>query len=139
VFIEKQIEASIENLALIEQLLDDLYGQGLIPEAFFGNIIVASTEAYLNAVNHGSRSDSEKLVNVQIDCTSDFFEIIVQDQGEGFDWNALPDPTDPANLEKGNGRGIFIMKNLADEIRFEERGTKVVMRFEFAGQMETGA
>lgn len=137
--IEKQIKATIENLALIEQLLEDLYSGGSIPEESFGNIIVASTEAYLNAVNHGSKSDSSLQVDVRMECTSEYFEIMVKDQGEGFDWNSLPDPTDPANLEKGNGRGIFIMKNLSDEIRFEEKGARVVMRFYFASQMLSGA
>ena len=53
----------------------------------------------------------------------------VKDEGNGFDYDGLPDPTLPENLEKENGRGVFLMKNLADEITFSEEGKKVELIF----------
>lgn len=53
----------------------------------------------------------------------------VEDEGKGFDYNHLPDPTAPENIEKENGRGIFLMKQLADEVEFENNGTKVFIYF----------
>ena len=65
--------------------------------------------------------------------------VSIKDSGAGFDVDALPDPTDPKNLEKGNGRGIYIMKNLSDEIEFEEGGSKVTMGFLLKANASIGA
>lgn len=137
--IEKQISASLENLSVIEELLQDLHEEQMIPDEVFGNVMVACTEAMLNAVNHGSKGDAQKLVTCAIDRTENYLEVMFKDSGEGFDADALPDPTDPANLEKGNGRGIFIMKNLSDDISFDDGGSKVTMRFEFDTAQKVGA
>jgi serine/threonine-protein kinase RsbW len=53
----------------------------------------------------------------------------VKDEGPGFNYNDLPDPTNPENLEKPNGRGVFLMRNLADNVYFEENGSKVILEF----------
>ena len=60
---------------------------------------------------------------------ADRLSFSVQDEGEGFDHESLPDPTDPENLEKISGRGVFLMKHLADEVEFSENGTRVEMKF----------
>jgi len=54
---------------------------------------------------------------------------MVQDEGNGFNFQDLPDPTDPANIEKPNGRGVFLMRNLADEVTFSSDGRRVQLRF----------
>ena len=56
-------------------------------------------------------------------------KIIVEDEGLGFDYNNLPDPTSPENLEKPGGRGIFLMKNLSDEVNFKDSGRLVELVF----------
>lgn len=137
--IEKDIKASLENLSVLETVLETLYDDQQIPEEIFGNVIVACTEAMLNAVNHGSKGDASKSVKCVIERHKDGLEVMFQDSGEGFDVDALPDPTDPANIEKGNGRGIFIMRNLSDQIIFEDGGSKVTMRFEYANAEKVGA
>ena len=53
----------------------------------------------------------------------------IQDEGEGFDFNELKDPTAPENIEKPGGRGIFLIKHLSDDVKFEENGTKTVLSF----------
>lgn len=137
--IEQQINASLENLSIVEELLGSMYEEQQIPEEVFGNVMVACTEAMLNAVNHGSKGDAHKQVTCVIERTDNYLEVMFKDVGEGFDVEALPDPTDPANLEKGNGRGIFIMKNLSDEISFEDGGSRVTMRFDFDSAQKVGA
>jgi serine/threonine-protein kinase RsbW len=87
------------------------------------------TEAVNNAIHHGNRLDPDKKTKVEYDRTDSQIRFIVVDEGPGFDFTNLPDPTAPENLEKPNGRGIFLMKNLADEINFEDDGRKVELIF----------
>ena len=53
----------------------------------------------------------------------------VKDEGSGFNYDSLPDPTNPENIEKPNGRGVFLMRNLADKVSFEDNGSKVILDF----------
>jgi serine/threonine-protein kinase RsbW len=53
----------------------------------------------------------------------------IVDEGQGFDYNNLPDPTDPLNIDKVNGRGVFLMKHLADKVEFTGNGTEVLLSF----------
>ena len=54
---------------------------------------------------------------------------MIKDEGDGFEPDALPDPTDPANIEKPHGRGVFLMQQLSDEIEFEDDGRTVIIKF----------
>ena len=121
--------ASIEELSKVENAIDKLYEDGGLTDVNYGNVIVASTEAVLNAMNHGATMDSNQKVLFAIEITEKEIIVEVSDSGEGFDFLNLPDPTDPTNIEKGSGRGIFIMKNLSDSLEYENNGSKVVMKF----------
>ncbi|MEX2597481.1 MAG: ATP-binding protein [Salibacteraceae bacterium] len=137
--LSRKILAKVEELKVIESDLEDLYNDGSISEEVYGNVIVAVTEAFLNAVNHGSNMDETKLIDFVLTLEEKEIEVVIKDSGNGFDLGSLPDPTDPENIEKGSGRGIFIMKNLADEIEFEDKGSKVVMRFKQGKKQAVGA
>jgi serine/threonine-protein kinase RsbW len=100
---------------------------GLGEELAFG-IDMAVREAVTNAIVHGNHEDEAKKVEVTFNCLEHALEIEVKDQGEGFDPTAVPDPTDPANILKTSGRGIFLMKTFMDEVDWlarPEGGTKV--------------
>jgi len=120
---------SIEELSKVENAIDKLYEDGGLTDVNYGNVIVASTEAVLNAMNHGATMDSNQKVLFAIEITEKEIIVEVSDSGKGFDFLNLPDPTDPTNIEKGSGRGIFIMKNLSDSLEYENNGSKVVMKF----------
>ena len=121
--------ASIEELSKVENAIDKLYEDGGLTDVNYGNVIVASTEAVLNAMNHGATMDSNQKVLFAIEITEKEIIVEVSDSGKGFDFLNLPDPTDPTNIEKGSGRGIFIMKNLSDSLEDKNNGSKVVMKF----------
>ena len=92
------------------------------------DIEIALSEALENAIVHGNREDPDKLVYLTCRCTPDGeVSITVQDEGEGFDSGALPDPTAPENRLRTSGRGIYLMKALMDEIHFEKGGRVVHM------------
>jgi serine/threonine-protein kinase RsbW len=93
------------------------------------DIEMALREALANAIVHGNQEDPFKRVYVACRCTTDGeVSIEVQDEGQGFDSNAVPDPTIPENRLVKHGRGIYLMKTLMDEVHFEQSGALVYMR-----------
>lgn len=123
------ITSDINNLIEVENLIESLLDQGKISDAVYGNVIVALTEATLNGIKHGNKEDVSKTVSISCAITTDDISFIIEDEGAGFDYNNLPDPTDPENLEKVNGRGIFIISNLADKLEFEKNGARMLISF----------
>ena len=102
------------------------------------DIEIALREALENAVIHGNHQDPRKHVFVSWRCQAGVeVSIMVRDEGQGFDSNALPDPTAPGAIESSHGRGIYLMKALMDDVRFEDGGTIVHMRKK-SGNSETG-
>ena len=95
------------------------------------NIEVALHEALTNSVVHGNHEDPDKLVCITCRCSIDGeVSITVRDQGQGFDWRAIPDPTTQDNRLSTHGRGIYLMRALIDEVSFEEGGIVMNMRKE---------
>lgn len=92
-------------------------------------IELALREALVNAIIHGNRNDSQKRVYIDCRCTTDGeVSITVEDEGNGFEHDAVPDPTSPENRLGSNGRGIYLIRTLMDDVYFEEGGSVVHMR-----------
>ena len=104
---EISFESVAENIHIVENLIDEICETLDVNEEYYGNILISMTEAVNNAMVHGNKLDSQKkvLVTVKTDDTSIHFTI--SDEGPGFDYDNLPDPTAPENIEKPNGRGVF--------------------------------
>lgn len=124
-----ELESTIDSLKEVEKLVDQVCSDYKVNEDYYGNILIAVTEAVNNAIIHGNKQNPQKRFLVAFNPGEDQIIFSVSDQGEGFDFNNLPDPTDPENLEKPSGRGVFLMKNLADKIEFEDSGRKVNISF----------
>ncbi|MCZ4407717.1 ATP-binding protein [Cryomorphaceae bacterium 1068] len=118
-----------ENITIIERLVDDLCEKYHIQEEHYGNILIALTEAVNNAIYHGNKQDPDKKVVVKYRADEDQFSFIIEDEGPGFDFENVPDPTSPENIEKPNGRGVFLMRHLSDDISFDDDGRIVKMDF----------
>lgn len=127
----QQIELSskLESLSKIENFIDDVCEQYQFGEDHYGNILIALTEAINNAITHGNQLNPDKKVNLNMETTTNNVEFTIKDEGVGFDYDNIPDPTLPENLEKLSGRGIFLMKSLADNVVFEEKGRIIKLRF----------
>ena len=93
------------------------------------NILISLTEAVTNAIVHGNCRQENKTVEVKTRKERDRIALRVTDQGAGFDYDNLPDPTAPENLCKCGGRGVFLMRQLSDNIRFFNNGSTVEMIF----------
>ena len=90
-------------------------------------IRLAVEEALVNAIKHGNQLDPDKKVLVYYQVTSERFEIRITDEGQGFNPEDVPDPTTPENIEKGCGRGVFLIKELMNDVTYHGRGNVVTM------------
>ena len=123
------IPADLVNLRLVEKAIDELSLELDLSDEVYGNVLVATMEATNNAIIHGNNSDPGKLVKIEMMMEMKELKVHFEDQGHGFDYSTVPDPTAPENLEKINGRGIFLMERLSDEILYLENGRIVVLKF----------
>lgn len=126
---EINFESVAENIHIVEKLIDEVCENLSVSEEHYGNILISMTEAVNNAMVHGNKLDPEKKVTVKYSSDDKTIRFTISDEGPGFDYENLPDPTAPENIEKPNGRGVFLMKNLADECSFEENGRIVELEF----------
>ena len=127
--IQIQIPSLPENIRIVESFIDNAKDQYQLNDDIYGNIMIAVTESVNNAIIHGNQSDSKKSVHLQLALEKSLIKFIVEDEGGGFDYNNLPDPTLPENLSKPGGRGIFLMKNLCDEVSFKKEGRVAELSF----------
>lgn len=126
---EVTINSSVENLAYIEREIESVFDEFSISFDHFGNVLIAVTEAVTNAISYGNRNDVTKQVKLLFENKGDFLRVSISDEGQGFDYESLPDPTAPENLEKLEGRGIYLMKSLSDKLSFHNNGSKVELHF----------
>lgn len=124
-----EIPSLSENIRMIESFIDNAREKFHLNDDIYGNIMIAVTEAVNNAIKHGNQSSASKNVSLSLILEESLIRFIVEDEGTGFDYANLPDPTSPENLEKPGGRGIFLMKHLADEVEFKEGGKIVELSF----------
>jgi serine/threonine-protein kinase RsbW len=123
--IELPSDLSLMNTVL-EYMLDRVDKIGLV-KTEQSNLFVALDEAFVNAVKHGNRNDPTKLVRITAELSPREAIFTVEDEGDGFDVREIPDPCDPANLFKSNGRGVLLIYNIMDEVEYSERGTRLRM------------
>ena len=126
---ELSFKSKPENIAIVERLIDEICEKHSVVEEHYGDILIAMTEGVNNAIVHGNKLDIRKNVSVEYETRKKDLFFRITDEGPGFDYDNLPDPTAPENLERPNGRGVFLMRNLADECTFEDDGRVVEIVF----------
>ena len=127
--IKISIPSLIENIQVIESFIDNAKESFEIDDDMYGNIMISVTECISNAIIHGNLNNENKMVHLELRMQPNLLECSIEDEGNGFDYTNLPDPTDPENIEKLGGRGIFLMRHLSDEVKFEEGGKKTLLSF----------
>lgn len=127
--IKIQIPSLSENIRMIESFIDNAKEKFHLEDDIYGNIMIAITEAVNNAIKHGNNGDKDKNVSLSLEIEEGMLRFTVRDEGQGFDYENLPDPTAPENLSKPGGRGIFLMRHLCDEVNFTENGKVVELNF----------
>jgi serine/threonine-protein kinase RsbW len=129
------ISSNQEGVNRVEQEIDHLFQTKKLDEVTYGNVLVAVSEAIQNAVIHGNQKKEDKKVNISYSITESNASFTIKDQGNGFDHTNVPDPTRPENIEKLDGRGIFTMKMLSDDISFEDNGRVVKLDFNISREV----
>jgi len=124
-----QLPSKRESIALLENLVEEIADRHQVGEDTFANMMTCLSEVGNNAIVHGNKLDESKKVIVNADVDGKRIIWTVTDEGDGFDYNNLPDPTAPENLESLTGRGVFIIKHLADQCIFNTKGNEVELHF----------
>jgi serine/threonine-protein kinase RsbW len=127
--IQRAFPAAAEAVdAMLREIMDGLEKNGC-PVGDLDEVRLALREALNNAVKHGSGFDASKQVHVTARCNPrDGFWISIRDEGPGFDPARVPDPTQPENLERFSGRGLFMIRELMDDVQFHSSGREIRMR-----------
>ena len=125
--IEFELPSAISLMHIVlEYLMKRVEKLGVVkPER--SNLFVALDEAFVNAVKHGNKFDVQKLVRITAEVSAKEARFTIEDEGEGFDVNSIPDPLDPENLFKTSGRGVLFIYNIMDEVRYNDRGNRLTM------------
>lgn len=123
------VPSDLASVSIVESLIDRVCASLEVSDDAYGNILIAVTEAVNNAVIHGNSLNANSNVFVDVKQQDNRVCFCVSDEGNGFDYDNLPDPTAPENLEKESGRGIFLIRNLADDVVFDKGGSVVSLYF----------
>jgi len=125
-----QLESRIESITVVENFIDMLSEKYGFSDEVYANVLTCLSEAVINGIVHGNKEDAKKIVYLNLEVIDNKRLIFtITDEGEGFNFNDLPDPTAPENLENLNGRGVFIIKKLADQCIFNSKGNELELHF----------
>ncbi len=124
-----KLPSNNDAIGLVENLIDEICAELDVNEDAYGNVLIAVTEGINNAIQHGNKYNDDLFIALAVGNNLTEFCFSITDQGDGFDYDALPDPTAPENIMKENGRGVYLMRNLADEVVYEELGRTVCIYF----------
>ena len=125
-----QLPSRLNSIISVENFIDSLRNRHNLNEETFANVLVCLSEAVNNAIVHGNKEDENKKIYINLEIVEGKRLIFtISDEGDGFDYNNLPDPTAPENLENYTGRGVFIIKKLADQCIFNTKGNELELHF----------
>jgi serine/threonine-protein kinase RsbW len=124
-----QLPSKPESITLLENLIEQIADKHNVSEDTFANMMTCLNEIAINAIVHGNKLDESKKVIVNAEVDSKRVVWTITDEGEGFDYDHLPDPTALENLENLTGRGVYIVKQLADQCVFNAKGNEVELHF----------
>jgi serine/threonine-protein kinase RsbW len=125
------ISSDLANIPRLRIFLDDFFAEAVLERSNFNMIFLGLSEAVTNSIVHGNRFDENKSVFIQLSYYENNLEIEVRDEGEGFHFECVYDPTCLENIRKERGRGIYLIKKTASNIVFSEGGTRVMIKYTF--------
>lgn len=124
-----KIPSSTGNIAKLEPFLKRVVAEHNICQGRYADILISLTEAVNNAIIHGNGRDEKKFVIVDLQIADHSIVFTVTDEGKGFDPESVPDPTQEELIECCGGRGVFIIKSLADRVQYRANGSTVCLQF----------
>ena len=126
---KRKFASDPDNLVEVEKFITEVADEFNLDDEIKNNLSLSLSEAASNAMVHGNKLDPKKYVDIKITVSDDKIEVVIKDEGNGFDPSSVPDPTAPENLLKDSGRGIHIMKTFLKNMRynFTDSGTEVIL------------
>jgi serine/threonine-protein kinase RsbW len=124
------IESDKKELVKVEAFLRNIFESKQLPEDSFNKVLLCISEAVINSIEHGNRNTKGKKVSVVVNCQENDMVVEVTDEGEGFDFDRIPDPTADENIKKERGRGIFIIRSVSNMLIFKDKGKCVEFKIE---------
>ena len=117
------INSDSKEISEVELFLKDIFKKNYLPDKAFKNVLLCVSEAIMNSIFHGNRNNISKKVTIKVSCINRKSLIIeVRDEGHGFDYNNVDDPTSDKNIKKESGRGLFIINSICKTMEFEDDG-----------------
>ncbi|WP_423129842.1 ATP-binding protein [Gaoshiqia sp. Z1-71] len=126
---ELNIPSSFVYLKEVDLFVRELLRHYHVSDSIAGYINLSICESVNNAILHGNKLDQAKNVKICAELADDFLIVEVEDEGEGFNYHEMPDPTAVENIRNEGGRGLFIIRNLADQLSFKNNGSLVQLKF----------
>lgn len=125
-----QLPSNLASLNLLENFIEQIQGKYPLSEEIYANVLTCLNEACVNAIIHGNKENESLRVYINLEVLGRKKMIFtISDEGQGFDYEDIPDPTAPENLENLSGRGVFIIRKLADQCIFNNRGNQIELHF----------
>lgn len=118
-----EIESDPNNLITVEEFVNYFCKDIQLPDEKLSDVLLAVTEATTNAIIHANKSDANKKVTIDVEVVDSKMIVKVKDEGEGFEPKEIPDPTEPENLLKDHGRGIYLMRVYMDDLEYKRTPT----------------
>jgi len=123
------ISSQLVNINKVRDFLEEIFNESCLNRNYFNRVFLGISEAVNNSIVHGNCLDVNKHVFIRIIFEDDQLHVEVKDEGIGFVVEEIDNPTENENLKKENGRGIFIMQNIADEVEYYDGGSKVLIKY----------
>ena len=125
--------SKLKSVVSVDKLIADVKKEFSLSESNCNDIWVVLNEAVSNAIKHGNSFSKTKKVIISLEVKENRYLCFnVKDEGDGFDFENVPDPTHPSRIHEPNGRGIFLMRKLSHGVNFTEKGKSVEMIFDLS-------
>lgn len=124
------IKSDQKELKKVEKFLSSIFEKRSLPKECFNKVLLCISEAVVNSIEHGNKNDQQKTVDIEINCDRGNICIEISDEGEGFDYQNIENPTSKNNIKKESGRGIFIIKSLCNNLEFRNQGKSVEIKID---------
>jgi serine/threonine-protein kinase RsbW len=124
------IKSDVNELKKVENFIKNIFEEFNLEKKFFNKTYLCISEAVVNSIKHGNKNNKNKTVSIVINCDVPELNILIEDEGNGFDFSNISDPTCKTNLKNESGRGIFIIRALSNKIEYNEKGNRIQFKIE---------
>ncbi len=124
-----RLQSVPSSLNQLEILIEEVCDKYNLNHNYLGCITVALTEAFENALQHGNNNNPDKTITIHFEKTSGGISFSIKDEGKGFDYHKIPDVKDDGKEKVFPGRGLFLIKQLADDVNFIGNGSEIAIGF----------